>query len=508
MRLWPPEDTRSVPPGTPDRPRVRPEWWLYAAVATVAFVVRLVPVLIGGGLTSYGRYDDGVYYAAADALTFGRVPYRDFALLHPPGLPLVLTPFAWLGRVTSDSVGMAAGRVSFMVLGAVNAVLVALVARRWGRVAAVTAGGLYACWQPAVYAEGSTLLEPAGTTAVLLALLLLGERDRLTTLRTAAAGAALGFALTLKIWNVAPVLVIVGWTLLALPRRAFARVVGTCVAVAGAVLLPFYALTGSRMYRMVVSDQFARSAGTTARTSRLTSIFGAETFVRPHSTASHPVAVTIMLVVAGAAAACVLAGWLERLFVLLLGVDLGVLLSSPAYFAHYAELTAAPIVLVAAVGLTTAARAVPKRSPMTALAVAMPVVVVLAGVNVARVPQGRSMNWARLAAAAPPGCIASDSPEPLIQMNRLTADLVAGCALPIDVSGYGYDLRERVHGHLVYVSRARNPAWQAFLYRYLTGARAFVLVRGEREIMPAYYHALVAHHEIARAGPLVLRAGD
>src|ERR1700759_5471939 len=45
-------------------------------VGVLGLAARLLPVLLGPGLASIGRYDDGVYYTAADALTFGRVPYR------------------------------------------------------------------------------------------------------------------------------------------------------------------------------------------------------------------------------------------------------------------------------------------------------------------------------------------------------------------------------------------------------------------------------------------------
>ena len=39
--------------------RRRAGWIFLAGVAVVAFLVRLVPVLAGGGLGFFGRYDDG-----------------------------------------------------------------------------------------------------------------------------------------------------------------------------------------------------------------------------------------------------------------------------------------------------------------------------------------------------------------------------------------------------------------------------------------------------------------
>ena len=70
------------------RPRVG--WRIPVLVALVALVVRLVVVLRGGGLHALMGYDDGVYFTAAAKLLFGQVPYRDFVLLHPPLITLVL----------------------------------------------------------------------------------------------------------------------------------------------------------------------------------------------------------------------------------------------------------------------------------------------------------------------------------------------------------------------------------------------------------------------------------
>ena len=134
----------------------------YVALAVLAFLARLLPALRGGGLLGLGAYDDGVYYTGAAALVAGRVPYADFVLLHPPGVLLALSPFALLGRLTSDPTGYAVARLAFMALGAANTVLVALLARRFGRVAAVVSGLFYALWFPATYWEARTTIEPLG----------------------------------------------------------------------------------------------------------------------------------------------------------------------------------------------------------------------------------------------------------------------------------------------------------------------------------------------------------
>jgi alpha-1,2-mannosyltransferase len=102
-------------------------------VAALAFALRLSAVLHGGGPKGFfGRYDDGVYYSGAVALLSGRMPYRDFVLLHPPGVLLASAPFAEIGRLTHDSTGLASARVAWMGIGALIAVLIMVVTRRFG----------------------------------------------------------------------------------------------------------------------------------------------------------------------------------------------------------------------------------------------------------------------------------------------------------------------------------------------------------------------------------------
>ena len=195
-----------MPTGTSSVPGNR-QWasqhWLWtitvaAIIGAIAFVVRLVPVLRGGGLFGMGNYDDGVYYAAATGIIHGRLPYRDFLLLHPPGVPLLLTPFALVAQLTSDSYGFALARVAWMLLGAANAVLIWRILRPLGLVGAIFGALSYAVFYPAVYADKSTLLESPATTALLVAILLLEPVSRASSItrgRTLVAGAVLGLSL-------------------------------------------------------------------------------------------------------------------------------------------------------------------------------------------------------------------------------------------------------------------------------------------------------------------------
>jgi 4-amino-4-deoxy-L-arabinose transferase-like glycosyltransferase len=144
-----------------------------AAVAGVAFAARIWVVFRSDGFHALAGYDQGVYYAAADAFVHGRQPYDGFLLLHPPGIMLFLSPFAALGSVTSDATGMAVARFAVILLGTLNAVLVTGIARRFGPVAAIVGGFFYAVWAPVVLLENQTRLEPLGNTCLLLALVAL-----------------------------------------------------------------------------------------------------------------------------------------------------------------------------------------------------------------------------------------------------------------------------------------------------------------------------------------------
>ena len=143
-----------------------------AAIFVLAFAVRLNGILRGGGLLGLGNYDDGVHFAAALGLVNGLLPYRDFMLLHPPGVVLALAPFAGLSWLIGEPYAIAVARLFWMLLGALNAVLCALVIRPLGRLAALVAALYYALSLGAVYVEHTVLLEPPATTVLLLALVI------------------------------------------------------------------------------------------------------------------------------------------------------------------------------------------------------------------------------------------------------------------------------------------------------------------------------------------------
>ncbi len=80
-------------------------------VTTLAALgLRLAP-LAGPGLFGVTEYDDGAYFGSALRLLQGIVPYRDFVLVQPPGITLLLVPAALLAKAAGAAGGMAAARL-------------------------------------------------------------------------------------------------------------------------------------------------------------------------------------------------------------------------------------------------------------------------------------------------------------------------------------------------------------------------------------------------------------
>jgi alpha-1,2-mannosyltransferase len=469
----------------------------------VAFLARLVPVLGGGGLRGILGYDDGVYFGAADALLSGRLPYRDFLLLHPPGVLLVLAPFAALGRLTSDPVGLATARVVFMAIGAVSAVLVYWVARRAGRVAAVTSGGLYALWGPAAYAERTTLLEPLVNLGLLVALVALGDVRVASRRRLLVAGTVLGAATAVKLWAAVPLVVLAVWVLRRRGLSAGAGFVAASALAASVVCLPFFWAAPGRMFRMVVRDQLGRPDNAVSTWQRLAGIAGhANASVGATAPAAVIVAATASLALVVAAAVVVGREPQLRVWVALLALQAAVLLTGPAYYDHYATFVAPALCLVmgSAIGLVVAHVDVRWRRPLPVVAVTCLALALLAVVGPVH-RQGRRVPVERVAEVlGTVRCVRADSTAALVSTNVLTRDLRRGCPLALDITGVTYDVNSsQLPDGRPGASRRADAAWQRFLGGYVNGANAFLVVQAGADGFGPGLRALF------RAQTLVLR---
>ncbi len=485
----------------------------YVFVFSVAFGLRLLVPLTSRGLVGNYSYDASVYYSAGAALVHGRVPYRDFILLHPPGVVLAAAPAAWTGRFTSDHTGFALATLQFTALGAASAVLVAVVARRLGAGwRAATAGGLfYAMWFPSVRNEYLSRLEPLGNLLVLCGLVgYVGIGGRHSKRSAVLCGAALGAATSVKIWYAVPLAVMLSFLVARRrPGDAGRAVLG---AVAAVVLIcgPFFALAPSSMWRMVISEQLGRDQANPFRAlvmlQRLpTGLSWPAAYLLD---AVLLVAVCVLLVVAWRAPAV-------RLPVALLLASGGVLVAAPSWFFSYANYLTPAAALCVATG--AAAVGVVRRETgrlfTRACAVAGAVVVVLALVIPAKwLWYGRDKARASLpsrqltSAVSNVRCVMSDSPMALIGLNALDRNLANGCPNWIDVTGrtYASDMTVRDQDGRR-VSRIANPRWQRALRDYLLSGDAVIIMRArDVGLSPTTWEAILGGGVLATDGAHVI----
>ena len=420
-------------------------------VAVVAIAVRLVPLLAGPGLLNWDRYDDGVYYTAAASLLDGRLPYRDFVLLHPPLIMLALTPFALLGRLTSDPAGLVTARIVWMLLGTGIAVLAARFARRWGVVPALLAGLWVACSSASAYSSQTTYIEPLADLALLGAIVLLTS-DRERPRHELIAGLLLGIALTGKIWYLVPVGTLFLVMLLHRRFRAVLRAGVVAAIVAAVILLPFFIAAPREMWHMVVYDQLSRPTSADSTPMDRLGIAVGGRYLGLSPTPSAVIAAIASAIALAAAVAAIRWERQARIVAAVAIVNTVMLVVTPSGFHHYGSLTSAPIGITLAVGWAALGPRLVRRRPIRlAAATAALAAIAVGGVLVTQRPPGHALPTAALRAVLPPGCITTDTPGILIVADRLSANLRQGCPVAVDVRGASFGTRERRHDNLSYI---------------------------------------------------------
>jgi alpha-1,2-mannosyltransferase len=452
-------------------------------LGAVAFLARLVPVLRGGGLHGVLAYDDGVYFAAAEAFVFGRLPYHDFLMLHPPGIVLVLSPFAWLARASGDdSTAFALARLAFMAVGALNAVLVFRVARaRLGVVAGIAGGIFYAVWHPAVFAERTTLLEPLVNLGVLTSLLLLGDPRTASRRRLVLAGAALGLATAVKLWAVVPLVVLLCWVALR-RRRAVLPYVAGAAAAATVVCLPFFLSAPATMFRLVVLDLLSRpdnAVPLARRLARMTMAIYLDRF------APHLVLQFAVLLLALALVACAVVARRSpnaRPWCALLVAQSALLITSPTYYPHYSTYVAPALALLVAASadlVQARLRQVTTTWVPAALTAAVLAAVCLLASTGLRGEGRPAPAAAARAVLSTARCVAADAPATLATADLLTHNLRHDCPVLIDPTGlvYDQDPGDRPAGSS-WRTRRGDVAWQQLIARWFASSEAVIVQHG------------------------------
>ena len=245
----------------------QPVRWTRPAPVTAAIVImtalglalRLYQLSRPDYLIGVTEYDDGTDFGSAVLLIHGDLPYRDFIMVQPPGITLLMAPVALVTKGIGTAWGMGVGRILTALAGAAAVAMGGLLVRHRGLLAVIATCGILAVYPAAVQAAHTVLLEPWLVLFCLAGMLAVFDRDRLaSTRRLVWGGVAFGFAGSIKVWAILPVLVILVLILAARqPRRAAAYAAGVVAGFAVPVL-PFAALAPGTFYRSVIVAQLVR----------------------------------------------------------------------------------------------------------------------------------------------------------------------------------------------------------------------------------------------------------
>ena len=248
--------------------------WAVVAIAAAGWLLRAFPLMQGGAFGYPVDYDEGVYFASSSLLLRGALPYRDFAFVHPPGLLYCLWPAAWLGSVRDPSIGFAAARWLFALIGVASVLLVGRVAMRFaGSACAIAAAVVYATHPLAVSIERGPFLEPVLNLCCLwLAWIWLAEDDR-KRWQALAAGTVCGLAISVKLVGAVWLLACVLSTSRQM-RRELLAFFAACAISFAVVVGPVSLTAPAEVWRQTISFQLHRPAdGTVAILERLAAIF-------------------------------------------------------------------------------------------------------------------------------------------------------------------------------------------------------------------------------------------
>lgn len=403
-------------------------------VAVAAAVLRLGPLLLRGTSGRSFAFDESVYFLGAQHLWSGSLPYRDFVFVHPPGLLVGLGPAAWLAAWTGDATALLVAQVVVALIGAACAGLVATLLLRYGVMAAVFGGVLYAVWSATVLAETAVLMEPVLNLLVLIALVLLRRR------RCAAAGVALGLALTVKLWAIVPLVVLAVWVAVRYGRRRVARFALGAVGAASVVTLPFFVAAPGRMWTDVIAFQAGRLRSDTGMSRRAFFFTGNVIGYDLLSAAVWFTVGVILLLLAALPLVHALirrrsparwddpAWWSALTLTLVLA-----LLWSPTFYDHYAAFAAPPVCLLAGYGVHVVAARMSGRIGGGVLGAAGVVVLAVLALGTLSVSGVRPQQPTGLAdAVAGRDCVWSYDPALLIAADVSGDQIARDCPMFVD----------------------------------------------------------------------------
>ncbi|HEY3036148.1 MAG TPA: hypothetical protein VGJ54_16000 [Streptosporangiaceae bacterium] len=485
------------PPSTAG-PRVRRRVALPGAIGTVIIVATLVGLALRlyqlsrpGYLLGITEYDDGTDFGSAVRLVHGALPYRDFIMVQPPGITLLMAPVALATKTLGTVSGMAAARVLTALASAAAVPLGGLLTRHRGLLAVTVTCGILAVYPDSLLAARTVLLEPWLVLGCLLGALAVFDGDRLAGGRRLLwGGLAFGFAGAVKVWAILPVLVIIALTARR-PRDAARFAAGVAVGFLAAVL-PFALLAPGTFYRSVILAQLVRAD--LARVPlglRLQHMLGLTHAPQLPTPALVAIAAAVIVIIAGLSVLAVRLTHqappaLEKFATATFALVAVAFLWPSDFYNHYSAFLAPFLALAIALPLSRVLGA-----PAVASARARPMVLLrrgaalLAVLTLTAFAVLQAAAESHLAAAIPaseisaaervipPGaCVLSDQMSYTIAIDRFASD-VPGCSTMVDGVGSDYALSGGRNGltgagNVPAVEQLWMSAFRAAQYLWLT----------------------------------------
>jgi alpha-1,2-mannosyltransferase len=467
--------TRTVP-ARPAAPRAWPlrPGVVIAVAALLGLGLRIFQLTRPGYLTGFTQYDDGVYIGNALRLVSGAIPYRDFAMVQPPGSMLLMVPAALVGKAFGSMTALATARIMTVGADTANVVLAGLLVRHRGPLAAGVASGGYAVYPAALNASQSLFLEPWLNLFCLLGAVLLFDGDRLAGggaqgaqgvqgvrggpggRRMFWAGVCFGFGAAVKIWAAVPALV--AWVLCLRARRGRLAFAGGFAAGIAVPCLPFLALAPGGFGRTVFLSELVQAThgrvGANPRVADITGIIGLSSVgVNPRIWQGVTAAAVLLLFVViawlRARWAGVRATPLDWFALVSTIVVTGMLFSPSEWYVHYAAF-AGPflVVLLALSAARLFAPGKPRREKprkprarrfrlvaVTAVFTALAIAAMGAADGYTVTTLYPATNLSQASALIPPGaCVLTDTVAATIVIDRFGASS-PGCPAVVDTVG-------------------------------------------------------------------------
>ena len=515
--------------GAPSQPGDgRRRWAVYAviiAATVVAVGLRLYGLSRPGYFLGISEYDDGTDFGSAVRLLHGAIPYRDFIMVQPPGITLIMFPVALATKSFGTAVGMAAGRVVTVLASAAAVPLGGLLTRHRGLFATLVTCGVLAIYPDSILAARTVLLEPWLVLFCLLGALAVFDRDQVADSRRRIflGGLLFGFAGAVKVWAILPVVVILVLTARR-PRQALSYAAGVALGFCVAVL-PFALTAPTTFYRGVIIAQLVRrDIVRIPEGYRLQQILG----LTHASQLATPALVTIGIVVAVLIAAVTVLGSrlahslppaLDWFAIGTCALVVAAFLWPADFYYHYAGFLAPFLALALALPASRLLDALSAGGSRRWLALARPVATIVTAVALVTLTVlqvfGESHEYAGVPASEiaavkrliPPGaCVATDQVSFTIAVDRLVST-VPGCSLMVDGVGTDYALS---NGRNAQTGAGSSPAVvAAWMSAFHTAKYAWLTWEAYRRIpwtpqLKTYFHS---HFRLLLPGanPLYIR---